>query len=502
RWIIQPQGGYAVGPSHANPYTGEIYDADIRISVDFIRYFFQEFQDMISPQSQLNYIPDDTRFDNHLTDAFGQQISFAASFLRGKNLLSSEESREEFVEQGIISLVVHEVGHTLGLRHNFKASTCYSLKQLQDADFTLENGICSSVMDYPAVNLSLSGDDQGDYFQIKPGPWDYWMIEYGYAHFKEEKEDKMLEKIARKCTDPLLDYATDEDTFGFSTRGMDPHSNIFDLGSDPIEFHEYRLQLAQEIWKNITDNFEKPGKSYKVLLPVFNQALGEYRLAANNISKYIGGLYTHRDHIGDPSARPPFEPVLRAEQEKALDFLINNILSERSFQFSPELLNKLVYEKMDTFSYNIWSRERIDYPVHQQIKYIQEIVFSHLYDPLVLQRLQDNELRMSDQNESFGLGDLFPRIRQAVWDDHQDVNQNSSLRRQLHDLHLTYLTDIALQKNKAIPREATALARYDLLEIRKICEKSLEESDSPVQKAHLLDIINRIETCLNPIIQL
>ena len=132
---------------------------------------------------------------------------------------------------------------------------------------------------------------------------------------------------------------------------------------------------------------------------VFSQGLGEYHRAAHNSCKYIGGLYTHRDHIGDPNGRLPFEVVPADEQRRALNFLTENILDENAFYFSPELLNKLVYEKMGTFTGGIWSRERVDFPIHDYISDIHSVVISHLYDPLVLCRLLDNELKFKEKEE-------------------------------------------------------------------------------------------------------
>src|SRR6185436_10817892 len=125
---------------------------------------------------------------------------------------------EELVQQAIKHVVMHEVGHTLGLRHNFKASTMLPNGQLHDTKITREKGLVGSVMDYSPVNLAPKGVKQGDFFSTTLGPYDYWAIEYAYKPLSggTEGEYEALKKLASKGAVPGHDYATDEDTFSSS----------------------------------------------------------------------------------------------------------------------------------------------------------------------------------------------------------------------------------------------------------------------------------------------
>jgi len=507
-WIVQPGGGYAVGPSHANPYTGEIYDADIRVSVDFLRYFYIEYEEVINPESWTDGLKsaewkeenhDYRNFGNHCSYAEGmrQQLSLGYSLLTARGKIGKTIDLDEFVDQGVIALVCHEVGHTLGLRHNFKATTVFTEKELQDKKFTTRNGLTGSIMDYTPINLAPIDGEQGSYFQNQVGAWDKWMIEYGYSIFNEDEEAEKLEKIACRCTDKMLDYGTDEDTFGMSSRGIDPSCNIFDLGNDPIKFYEDRIQIAKELWENIPENFEKEGESFKKILRIFNQGLSEYRGAAHNISKYIGGLYAHRDHIGDPEGRIPFEVVPAAEQKRAMDFLMENILSEDAFYFPPELLNKLVYEKMGTFTGGVWSRNRADYSIHNSIAYIQAIVLSHLYDPLVLGRLFDNELKFEDGEEKFSMSEMFSAVSNEVWWELETNENIGSYRRELQRMHLHRISEIVLNENRNIPHDAISLARFDLSEIQKKIDSLNKKELDQITIAHLEETKAKIDAVLN-----
>ncbi len=508
RWIIQPGGGYAVGPSHVNPYTGEIYDADIRVSVDFLRFFFREYVEVVEPanwKKALNSAHWDSEDISNLNFReiypysawMNQQLSFAYSVLTTRGIFGKgKPDLDEFVDEGIIDLVCHEVGHTLGLRHNFKGSTVYTAEQLQNKKFTEKNGIISSIMDYTPINLAPINGKQGSYFQNQVGEWDKWVIEYGYSIFNTEEEKEKLEDIASRCTEPLYDYGTDEDTYGLSTRGVDPLCSMFDLGKDPLLFYETRIGIVKEIWENIFQNFEIEGESYKKLLMVFSQGLGEYHRAAHNSCKYIGGLYTHRDHIGDPNGRLPFEVVPADEQRRALNFLTENILEDNAFYFSPELLNKLVYEKMGTFTGGIWSRERVDFPIHDYISDIHSVVISHLYDPLVLCRLFDNELKFKEEEEKFVMAEMFDTIRKSIWSEVYDQRNINSFRRELQRIYLYRLSEIVLKDNDRLPNDAVALARADLIEIQEKINSIDKTNLDRVTSVHLDDTYARIKSTL------
>ncbi|MGP0066015.1 MAG: zinc-dependent metalloprotease, partial [Isosphaeraceae bacterium] len=137
-----------------------------------------------------------------------------------------DELPEEFVGQAIKHIVMHEVGHSLGLRHNFKASTMLKADQLHDTSITHVKGLVGSVMDYSPINIAPKGKKQGDYYSVTLGPYDYWAIEYAYRP-ADGDEASELKKIAARAPEQDLIYGTDEDVI----LNDDPYTNRFDLGS-------------------------------------------------------------------------------------------------------------------------------------------------------------------------------------------------------------------------------------------------------------------------------
>src|SRR5262245_2284298 len=187
---------------------------------------------------------------------------------------------------------MHEVGHTLGLRHNFRASTVFPLAKISDPVFSREKGISGSVMDYNPLNIAVKGEPQGAYVEPTIGPYDYWAIEYAYRPLQKESENDELAKIAaRGATDPLPAFSAEQE----SIAGLDPNASQFDLGTDPLLYLQKRLQISKELWDRLQSRKLKPGESYDVLRRGFDAGFRQFSRAAALTAKYVGGVYYVRD---------------------------------------------------------------------------------------------------------------------------------------------------------------------------------------------------------------
>ncbi len=507
RWIVQPGGGYAVGPSRANPFTGEIYDADIRVSADFVRHFYREYEEFVTPLSNeevLNAVwhesePVDGAAMCEYSREKQRNMDFSINYLMAAGKLSESEL-DEFVQEGLTDLIVHEVGHTLGLRHNFRASHIYPLKRLQDKEFTEEYGVTGSVMDYNPINLSPDGEPQGAYYHTTLGTYDYWVIEYAYRPYDSREyasEADMLEDIAGRASEPLFAYCTDEQAKGYSIKGMDPSCSLYDMTADPLEYYGLRAEMSQELWRTLPEKFGKEPGKYQKLRSVFNQGLGEYSNMARNIPKYIGGIYAYRSHIGDPNGKAPFQIVPADEQRRALRFIEENLFAPDAFDFPPELLNQLVPSYQPDFQGSVWNRTRWDYPIHGVIFNIQGNALARLYSKYVLVRLQDNELKFPDGEEKFTMAEMFESLRKSLWQELDSRESINSYRRRLQQFQIHILTQIMLRKEAEYPRDAVSLARYDL---EKLAVKIRRVKNHPAfdvyTQAHLTETLAKIDAAL------
>jgi hypothetical protein len=467
RWIVAPGGGYAVGPSRTNPFTGQIYDADIRVSADMMRFVYREFSEFAAPVAQGDAIAarlgilDPVRGLCDHQEGATQQAAFGWSVLSSRGMTeaagASSGNLQEFIHQFLVEVIAHEVGHTLGLRHNFKASTIRQVEDLHDPNVAFTG----SVMDYNPVNVAGRGKPQGNYYQTVLGPYDYWAIEYAYSPLaagSPEGEKEALDRIAAKVSDPMLQYGTDEDAFG-GPRGMDPTSTRWDLGADSIDYYVDRVGLADELWSSLESEFEKPGERYQKIRMVFGQGLGEYNGAVGNVTKYIGGMYHYRDHVGDPGGRLPFEPVPVAKQRQALAFLTNEVFAADAFSFPRSILNKVATERLWDFSGSIWENPRNDYPIHDIIASIQARPLNHVFSPVLLSRMLDIEMREGDH---LTLPEVFDAFRQAIWSEVAAGGNIDSIRRGLQRQHLEKLVGLVVTPDPGVPDDASALARADL----------------------------------------
>ncbi|MGH9754894.1 MAG: zinc-dependent metalloprotease, partial [Blastocatellia bacterium] len=248
RWFVATDAGFAIGPSRINPFTGQIYDADIGFTENMTRFTRQEFEEIVQPLSeqQPNGLTELFRWKRNLRAMCYQargathQAAFGHNLMAARGLMENGANAEKYINDFLTHVAAHEVGHTLGLRHNFRASTLHQFDKLQDTAATTEQGLTGSVMDYTPVNLAPRGRQQGQHWQTTLGTYDYWAIEYAYkplAASSPEGELPELRKIASRVADPTLAYGTDEDAFGTSPIGLDPRTNQWDFGSDPLGYY-------------------------------------------------------------------------------------------------------------------------------------------------------------------------------------------------------------------------------------------------------------------------
>ncbi|MDD5426483.1 MAG: zinc-dependent metalloprotease [candidate division Zixibacteria bacterium] len=517
QWMINPGQAYAVGPHRSNPFTGQILDADIRISADWIRYMYNIAENYIEPitydgrRSEDNlynwYSLDNTLYQMPFNDNYQQEAALDAALniayltVTAGDLIDKDSLIKVYVHDYLVEVIAHEVGHTLGLRHNFKASTIYTLDQVNDPEFTRLNSTTGSIMDYMSANIAGPDKKQGDFYARIPGPWDFWTIEYGYRDFgarSPEEEKPHLEKIASQGTKPELVFATDEDTFGWSAKKTDPLSNTHDLGDDPLAFALRKITQTRELWNNAIRKFEQPGQRYKKIRDVFQAGWRSYSELAQIAPQYIGGISVYRHHIGDENAREPFELVPAAEQRRAMQLLKENIFSPDAFAIPQELHNKLQPERLPDFAWSNNSIFQLDYPIHQMVLNIQTTALNKLYDPYTLGRLLNNLVRLNKDDKRYTMYDLFRDTRQALWSEMMELAEVNSFRRQLQLAHLNILTNIFLSSPGRYPADALTLAANDLEILYEGTLKAAKASSlDPMSRAHFSEVKRQIESARN-----
>lgn len=219
-------------------------------------------------------------------------------------------------------------------------------------------------------------------------------------------------------------------------------------------------------------------------------------------SKYIGGVYHYRDHVGDPGNRLPFEPVPAAKQKEALELLRANLFSPKAFTFPPELLNKLASPRFTDFSdFAALGSTRFDVPIHEMVLSLQTSVLERLYHPVVLSRILDSEATATSPTDAFSIGLLFTELQDSIWAETKAPGTTlniDSYRRSLQWDHLRKLTSMVLHATPA-PEDAQTFARQNLVALRSQLQAAFSKPGlkmNPETRAHLTECVSRIDDTL------
>ena len=531
RWFVSLTDNYAIGPSRADLRTGEIYDADIGVSADMMRSVYWEYRlsvepirsvlESLFPPGRPSLNGRQVRWDQDTLDILSRQAeramspldrdcyaavhafegARAAAILRSRGMMEPGSPQEEqFYHDYLVSLICHEVGHVLGLRHNFAGSAGTPYWKLNRIFWTREHGLSSSVMDYTTANVSPEGELQGEYWQTSLGDYDYWAIEYAYKPIDAETPEEELDALGEIASRaPLYRYGTDEDMYGW-TRNLDPDVYAWDLSDDPVRFYSDRLTASGQLLDGILEHWSEPGTRPADIRRAFYYAIWDHILASLAVPRLIGGVRTYREHVGDPDARPAMVPVSAEDQRRALQFLRDKLWSPGAFSFDPELVNMLGRETLPTFDWSLLFGGIRDFDIHDWVLSVQSEPFYWIYDPVLLERVLNNEIRMPEGAEAFTLVELFDSVRDAVWSEIATGASIDSYRRNLQRAHLEMIIGIVLDPAYGTPEDAVTLARRDLVLIKNrigaLLSGDAVSGLDPMTAAHLDECLSRINLAL------
>lgn len=468
RWMTNSSPTFgAIGPSHVDPRTGEILDADIGIESLSSRNLRALRAQVLTSKAHADHDHEAhapaaglrgraTAFCEYGEQA-AEQVSYALDVLEARGDLDpGSPEAEKFVQEYLKDLTMHEVGHTLGLRHNFRSSRIYTDKQLSDPVFTATHGISGSVMEYAAVNIAAPGtpkDKLPAAFNGTLGPYDYWAIEYAYKPLPADTEKEQLARIAARSAEPQLAYGTDEDNF----LGVDPESLQFDLGSDVVGFARKRVGIARDLLARQETRQLGADQDYSVLRRSVSFALRDMGRAATALTRQIGGVRTLRDHAG--SGRDPLTPVPVADQRAALDILATGFLSADSFRISPALQRKLAidYQERTDAVFRGEAAAATDFSLASQVIELQRGVIGQLLSDGVAARLLDSESKAP--KDALRLSELYGRLDKAVWSELGTSSDIPVLRRELQREHVNRVANMLLRPGSMSRADTRSLVR-------------------------------------------
>ena len=394
-----PFGGY--GPSFVNPRTGQILGADIMLEWVYITKRIQQGELF---ENTALFLDEENPMDAHYCSASALMQSnnlFAQNAVDAMEL--SDASKETLIRESLRRLVLHEVGHTLGLNHNFKGSNLLTYDEILNKETTYEKGLCSTVMEYPSINFSLKPENQGLYYDTIPGPYDHWAIRFAYS----EVDENGLNAILNESTKPEHAFANDADDMRGTGKGMDPDAMIYDLTSEPVLYAVDRIKLVNTILPNVLDKYRKEGASHQELLNSYYTLTGQYSTSLKIISRQIAGVRVNRAMVGQDTDAKPFTPVSLAAQKEAMDALSKYAFAPNAFE-KAEALYPYLQRQRRGFSTPYGGE---DPKIHERVLSIQRMVLGQLLNRNVLNRMVNTSL----YGNEYSLAAYFKDLNDAVF---------------------------------------------------------------------------------------
>ncbi|MBL8352445.1 MAG: zinc-dependent metalloprotease, partial [Burkholderiaceae bacterium] len=509
RWMVNREPGFgAIGPSHVDPRSGEILDADIGLESLSSRNLrnlrarvlgapgstaaMHEWADLlqIGIADPAGVVPAAGEWQQcRHADQAAEQLGYAVDVLAARGELDPDgpEARQ-FVLDYLKDVTMHEVGHTLGLRHNFRASHAVGAQQVADPQFTRREPFTASVMEYAPVNLPRPGEAPPAPFQATLGPYDYWAIEYAYKPIAPERQAAELSRIAERSGEPALAYGTDED----NVAGLDPDALMFDLGDDPLAFAARRFDIAKDLFRRQEIRSIGLDADYASLRRSLSYAVRDAGRAAGILLRQVGGLRTLRDQPG--SGRDPLQPLPVAQQRAALQMLSQRVLAADSFVVSPALQRRLA---PDYFERDETGPASTEYSLTQAVLDLQRALLNRLMGDALAARVLDNEGKVAPGEKPLRLGELYDQLEADVWSELARREDIPQARRELQREFVNRVAALVLRPGTLTRSDARALVRSRAAALaQRIAQASQGGRLGTETRAHLIDSAESLRSAL------
>jgi hypothetical protein len=486
RWVSSAQPAYgAIGPSFVNPRTGQILGADITVEW-FSGSATPIFDDLYNgapmeqplPTAGLNI----NRYDN-CTIAGELKAQYTTGLTTLEIAGAPAGEIKEMHKQFLTYLIMHEMGHTLGLNHNMKSSQMLSPAEINNTSITHSIGLMGSVMDYPAINVSLDRSKQGDYYTTKAGPYDLWAIEYAYTPFSEAEEERGITRILSRSGDPKLAFGNDGDDMRAPGKAMDPRVNINDLSSDAIGYAEERFKLVNSLMGKLVNKYSREGQSYAELRARYNTLNGQRNAMINAVSRYVGGVYIDRSYPEQKSLTKPYTPVSLATQKRAMEIMSKYVFAPDAFDADAQVFPYLQIQRR---GFNQPGNGE-DYKVTNNVLALQvNGTLAHIMNPSTLQRITNTRLYGNQYSAADVMNDLVKGIFDA------DINGNVNVYRQYLQTSFVAGATQLVASTSPFDNVSKAAALYTIKKLRtKLAAAPSTNEETKAHRANMIFLIDK-----------
>ncbi len=489
RWVSSDLG-YAIGPSFVNPRTGQILGSDITIDYGFMGGIDAE-QGLYSATGMGLTIPDESlvfspTIKKHFMNCSigkGLRMQYAAGNIMAECMGAGADELETLKQQFFTELILHEMGHTMGLMHNMKSSHMLSPDELNDKTITRKYGVTGSVMDYSTVNAALDHNKQGDYYTTKTGPYDWWAIEYGYTPFSATEEKAGLQKILSRSTEPMLIFGNDADITSYNS-GIDPRVNVWDMSNDMVTYGTNRFKLVNQLIGTLKTKYAKPDNSYADLRLKYNMLNGQRFNMAIPLSKYIGGVYVDRSFAGQNPSVKPYTPVPEAYQKKAMAVLSTYLFAPNSFDADTYLLPYLQNQRR---GFNFFGNTE-DIKIETRILSVQMAALTNILNPVTTSRINNTSM----YGNSYSIANVMGDLAKSIF----DADKNTAVNLYRQNLQTEFVKTAAGILNTApgYDNATKAASLYTLKKLKTLLATAVSPDEQT--KAHRLNLQFLIDKAL------
>lgn len=442
RWLPSTIAN-AYGPHVQDPRTGEIIEADIRVFHNVISLIRDWYFVQASP-----------------SDKRAQKIPMP----------------DEVIGACLRYVIAHEVGHTLGLRHNFKASYYYEVEKYRDPKFTQKYGLEASIMDYGRFNyIAQPGDGAATIPVI--GPYDYFAIEWGYREFNGTKtpEDDIphLNKIAnRQVKEPMVRFNSGRE---IGPVGMaDPHARAEDLGDDPVKATTYGLKNIECISKYIVQACGEKDKDYAMLKHMYDELLNQMYRELGQVAALVGGIEIDNWMYGQSA--DVFTPTPEKEQQAAVQYLLENGFKTQDYILRKDIITRL---GMHNMAENISNRQK-------------GLLYAML-DSTTVSRMLDIEATGFD---NYKAAELIADLKSGLFEELTSGNVQADLfRRNLQRAFVEQLIKFISGKSAA-RNDLQAISRGTLMELQQAFQQQIDKNIAGIEHYHFVDLNETIKLAL------
>lgn len=448
----------AYGPHISDPRSGEIMESDIgwyHNVMNLVRNWFFVQTAAINPEARSPKFRD---------EVMGQLVRFVSS---------------------------HEVGHTLGLPHNFGSSVAYPVDSLRSPSFTKrKGGTAPSIMDYARFNYIAQPGDEGVVLYPGIGDYDKWAIKWGYTWFDNqtpEEEAKTLNKwTIERAGNPVYFYGQQ------TGNPIDPRAQSEDLGDDAMKASKYGIANLKRILPNIEKWTYEEGKPYDNLKELYGEVLSQWNRYMGHVRSNIGGIY--EDDKTYEQKGPVYTHVAKAKQKEAVKFI-----NEQAFMTPGWMLDQNVLNKFDNAG------------IVDRLRRTQVGVLNGILDFGRLNRVIDNSVK--NGLNSYPMDELFADLRNGIWSELKTGANLDTYRRNLQRAYIERMSYLLNENETPVPPQFAAfagpqidvsqsdirpMARQELKLLAVQVRSALPRYSNPTLRAHLDDVLVRIAEALDP----